>query len=225
MRSKSDKLPKQKKFVIAAILSAVIFMFSFAYIEKRVRYFSEQMGTYYCKSQISQSISKSVRNALEDTDARYSDMSVEVYDEEGKFVSSELCTKNINVLQSIIISDVNSSIAELAENDVKISAGTLSGMVLLKGKGPSVKFKLLPVGSAETDLKSEFQSAGINQVCHKISLDIKVDVKALYPTGSETVTVSMNCILAESIFAGEVPEGGIAVPFGGSINHSNQNPE
>lgn len=207
MRNKSDKLPKQKKMIIVAILSVLVIVISFVCIEKIVRIFSEEMGKYYCKSQISQSISQSVRDTMEQTGAQYSDLSVKIYDEEGNFISAELCSKNINILQSMIVSDVNDKISGLSDSEIKISAGTLSGIYLFNGKGPKIKLKLLPVGSAQTELKSEFESAGINQTCHKISLDIKAEVRAIYPTGSETVTVSMNCILVETVIAGEVPDG------------------
>lgn len=207
MRNKSDKLPKYKKIIVAAVISAVVVISAFLCIEKRVRRYTSEMGTYYCRSQLSEVISGSVQSVLEKTGAEYSDLSTEMYDENGNFVSANINTKNTNKLQSMIVSEINGNISGLSDSEIEISAGTLSGIILLNGKGPEIKLRLVPVGSAQAALKSSFESAGINQTCHRISLDITAEIKAVYPTGSETVTVSMNCILAENIIAGEVPNG------------------
>lgn len=207
MRNKSDKLPKCKKIIVAAVISVIVVLLAFLCIEKKLRRYTSEMGTYYCRSQLSEVISGSVQSVLEKTGAEYSDLSIEMYDENGNFVSANINTKNTNKLQSMIVSEINGNISGLSDSKIEISAGTLSGIVLLNGKGPDIKLRLVPVGSAQAELKSSFESAGINQTCHKISLDITAEIKAVYPTGSETVTVSMNCILAENIIAGEVPNG------------------
>lgn len=207
MRNKSDKLPKCKKIIVAAVISVIVVLLAFLCIEKRVRRYTSEMGTYYCRCQLSEVICGSVQSVLEKTGAEYSDLSTEMYDESGNFVSAGINTKNTNKLQSMIVSEINGNISGLSDSEIEISAGTLSGIVLLNGKGPDIRLRLVPVGSVQAELKSSFESAGINQTCHRISLDITAEIKAVYPAGSETVTVSMNCILAENIIAGEVPDG------------------
>lgn len=207
MRNKSDKLPKCKKIIIAAVLLVIVVLSALLCIEKRIRSFTAEMGTYYCRSQLSGVINSSVQNVLEKTGAEYSDLSAAIYDENGRFISASINTNNTNKLQSMIITEINDNISGLTDSEIEISAGTLSGFLILNGKGPEIKLRLIPVGSAQAELKSSFESAGINQTCHKISLDITAEVRAVYPAGSENVTVSMNCILAENIISGEVPEG------------------
>ena len=211
MRNKSDSLPKSKKMLIAVICIVATIAITLFCIERRIRSFSEEMGTYYCHSKANEAISSSVKAVMEETGAEYSDLSVTVYDEDGKISSSQLCTKNLNILQSMIITEINSSFERLSESEINIPLGTLSGFYLLNGRGPEITVKLLPVGSADTELKSEFVSAGINQTCHKISLDVKTRLKAVFPSGSEEITVNLNCILAENIIVGDVPEGFVAM--------------
>lgn len=211
MRNKSDSLPKSKKMLIAVICIVATIAITLFCIERRIRSFSEEMGTYYCHSKANEAISSSVKVVMEETGAEYSDLSVTVYDEDGKISSSQLCTKNLNILQSMIMTEINSSFERLSESEINIPLGTLSGFYLLNGRGPEITVKLLPVGSADTELKREFVSAGINQTCHKISLDVKARLKAVFPSGSEEITVNLNCILAENIIVGDVPEGFVAM--------------
>lgn len=221
MRRKPDKLPKNKKAAAVLFLLAAVILTSFFSIERRIRKYSAEMGEYCCRAQLVEAISSSVAETLEKSGAEYGDLSADIFDENGNFVSSEICTKNVSMLQSMIISEITKSIVELAETDIEVSAGTLSGIFLLNGRGPKIRFKLIPTGSAETKLKSSFESAGINQVCHKISLDIHAEIKTVCPSGAQTVAVDMNCLLAENIIAGDVPEG-----FIGEVqSHRNQTPE
>lgn len=212
MRKRSDRLPDSKKIIIAAVFSAIVILAAFIVTECRIRRFSDEMGGSYCRGQLSTAVNQSVAEVLKKTGVQYSDLSCEVYDENGKFVSAQLNAGNVNILQSMIITQINQDIEKLSENEIRVSAGTLSGIWLFNGKGPEIKFRLVPAGSAQAELKSSFESAGINQTCHKISLDIKTEVRVFYPAGSETVSVNVNCILAENIISGEVPQGFMAIP-------------
>ena len=144
MRNKSDSLPKSKKMLIAVICIVATIAITLFCIERRIRSFSEEMGTYYCHSKANEAISSSVKVVMEETGAEYSDLSVTVYDEDGKISSSQLCTKNLNILQSMIMTEINSSFERLSESEINIPLGTLSGFYLLNGRGPEITVKLLP---------------------------------------------------------------------------------
>ncbi len=47
--------------------------------------------------------------------------------------------------------------------------------------GPKVNVKMQMVGDLDTDLRSEFTSAGINQTLHRIYLEIKCKIIILTP--------------------------------------------
>lgn len=204
MRKRSNKC--NKKRIAAVLLSAAVIFTSFICIEKRIKKYSKEMGTYYCRAQLSELVNSSVYDVLERTGADYSKLSVDVYDDSGRFISSEICAKNINMLQGMIIAEINKNIKELSANEIKISTGTLSSIGLLNGMGPKVKIRLIPIGSAQAQLNSVFEAAGINQICHKISLDISAEVKTVCPSGSEIVEADMTCLIAENIISGEIPD-------------------
>lgn len=205
MRSKSDVLPKHKRIIAAAAALVVLAAVIFFYIESGVRKYSSDICADYCRARLSESVSRSVSSVLEESGAQYSDLSSEIYDENGKLVSARLCSKNINILQSMIISEINKNIGNLEDESISVPSGSLSGLFLLSGRGPDIKVRLIPAGSVQTELKSSFESAGVNQTCHKISLDIKAEARAVYPYSTEKITVDLSCILAENIIIGEVP--------------------
>lgn len=64
----------------------------------------------------------------------------------------------------------------------------------------------LKSGSAETEFKSEFQSGGMNQTIHNLSLSITTDITVLIPPASENTSVSTDVVIAETVIVGEVPD-------------------
>ena len=156
---------------------------------------------------MSEIINKSVSKTLNDNNTEYSDLVYELYDADNKLSSVKVKTDKLNILQTQIISDINRQLLNNSKNKIKIPLGTVSGSYLFSGRGPEIEIKFLPSGSVSSALNSELTSAGINQSCHKISMNITADITAVFPSGRCKTRVQLNCILAESVIIGEVPDG------------------
>ena len=191
MRSRK-KLNKRKIF-IAAVFTAIIII-TVICIDIKIKNKIEQ-------------INKSVSKTLNDNNTEYSDLVYELYDADNKLSSVKVKTDKLNILQTQIISDINRQLLNNSKNKIKIPLGTVSGSYLFSGRGPEIEIKFLPSGSVSSALNSELTSAGINQSCHKISMNITADITAVFPSGSCNTSVQLNCILAESVIIGEVPDG------------------
>lgn len=74
-----------------------------------------------------------------------------------------------------------------------------------------MRFEILPVGTVKTSFVTEFESAGINQTRHKISLEATASVRIVLPSGASTVTAHASALMAESILVGDVPQSYIQV--------------
>lgn len=61
-------------------------------------------------------------------------------------------------------------------------------------------------GTVETDLKSEFKEAGINQTMHRIYLEVKCNVSILTPYNTMTETIVNQVLLAEGLIIGNIPD-------------------
>ena len=89
---------------------------------------------------------------------------------------------------------------------VHIPLGSALGLTLFAGAGPKINVRILPVGSVHAEFHTDFQTAGINQTRHRISLTLTAQVQLVIPTGAQTVEASTQVAMAESIIVGEVPE-------------------
>lgn len=203
---RSRKKLNKMKFFIAAVFTVIIIV-SIIFIDSKIKNKIEQISIHYCNISVSEIINKSVSKVINENNTEYSDLVYEIYDMNNNLSSIKVKTDKLNILQTKIISEINCQLLNNSKNKIKIPIGTVSGSYLFSGRGPEIEIKFLPSGSVSSKLDSEFSSAGINQSCHKISMDITADIIAVFPSGSCHTSVQLNCILAESIIIGEVPDG------------------
>lgn len=71
--------------------------------------------------------------------------------------------------------------------------------------GPDIKIKMSTDGTVETDLKSEFKEAGINQTLHRIYLEVKCNVNILTPYNTINETIVNQVLLVEGVIIGNIP--------------------
>ena len=62
------------------------------------------------------------------------------------------------------------------------------------------------IGNVETNLRSEFSSAGINQTLHRIYLEIKCNVTILTPFETIEEQIVNQVLLIEGVIIGEIPD-------------------
>ena len=76
---------------------------------------------------------------------------------------------------------------------------------MLAGRGPKIEIKMSTIGDIQTDLKSEFSSAGINQTIHRIYLEVTCNVVILTPFDTIEETIVNQVLLAEGVIVGNIP--------------------
>lgn len=205
MRIPKKHMKKRKLFI--CIIFLIIILIPLIYIDYIIKSKIEQISIHYCNISVSEIINQSVNKVLNENNTEYSDLVYELYDQDNNVSSVKIKTDKLNNLQTQIISEINSQLLNNSKNKIKIPLGTVSGSYLLSGRGPKIEIKFLPSGSVSSKLESDFSSAGINQSCHKILMNINANVTAVFPSGSCQTSVQLNCILAETIIIGEVPDG------------------
>lgn len=108
-----------------------------------------------------------------------------------------------------IISDVPVYIQEELEKEencsFKIPLGSFLGSKIFSGRGPKVNIKIQMIGDLDTDLRSEFSSAGINQTLHRIYLEITCKVIILTPFEAIEQEIANQVLIAEGVIVGEIP--------------------
>lgn len=128
------------------------------------------------------------------------------FDNDGRIAALSTDRAKINTLKALLNDAVNEGLDRLGDENVGISVGTLTGISFLYGTGDELVFSLEPKGKAETRLECSFESAGINQTVHSIILRVDAQISPMMTGFSETVDISYDILLAQTVIVGSVPE-------------------
>lgn len=71
--------------------------------------------------------------------------------------------------------------------------------------GPSIPMKLSTTGTVETNVRSEFESKGINQTIHRLYLDVECKVSILTPYNTIEDSITNQVVLIENVIVGLIP--------------------
>lgn len=208
MRHHKQNIKKYRAIFIisAAVLFAVFFSIIAHITDKAVRPLAKAQAQHFAELRTNCIIEKAAAEYLEKNRFTYSDFAAVLHDSSGKAVSVEAMTYNINKVQSELTLAVNQKLSDAGSFSDSIPLGSLTNSYLLAGKGPRLKIRICPTGTANVRLKSDFSSAGDNQTRHRISAVITADVSSALPMYSFRSNVSFEFLLAENILLGDVPD-------------------
>jgi sporulation protein YunB len=197
------------KTIIGAAVFAVILVLLAAALrrtDKALRPVAAMQAEHFASASANELIGKTVAEYLEDNRFTYNDFAAVLYDEGGRVVSVESIPYNINKVQSELTIKVNEALSSSDSRTERIPVGSLTGSYMLVGKGPHIKLKVCPSGSAKVELKSDLVNAGINQTCHRISAVITAELRSSVPLYTFDTEVKFEFLLAENVLVGSVPE-------------------
>lgn len=202
------KMRHSGKGFIGGIIFIIIIVLLIAAIvrtDKAVRPVAAMRAEHFASASANEVIGAAVAEYLDENRFTYSDFAAVLYDEKGNAVSVESVPYNINKVQSELTVRINEALSSSNAKTERIPLGSLTGSYMLVGKGPELKLKVCPAGSADVRLTSSFDSAGVNQTRHRISAVVTAELRSSVPLYSFSTTVSFEFLLAENIIVGGVP--------------------
>lgn len=139
------------------------------------------------------------------SDFVYNKMITITYDNDG---TVNLIQTNMNEINKIyaVLSDNTEEYIKNYNNSFKIKMGNFTGLSILSGLGPKIKFNIDTINSVKCAFHSSFTSTGINQTLHSIYVDITVSVGVVLPFTSCEVLDTQQFLLCESVIVGKIPE-------------------
>jgi sporulation protein YunB len=153
------------------------------------------------------SANDAVIKVLDNENFCYDDIAVLSKNSAGEIISLEIDTYKINYLKSHISNEISNIIGGRERYDVSIPVGTFFGNTYTAGLGPDISLKMQITTTAYVDFLQEYKSAGINQVLHKIIINIKISGNLVVAGYKKTITVNTSAIAAQTVIVGKIPDG------------------
>lgn len=202
--SKSMK-PKLFRVVIAITIFLAVFVFCTVYFRSNIVPTVMDSSVAQMRAVTTNAVNLAATSVLSDG-LTYEMLFDIVKDKDGNISMIKANSPQINKIARQIANLAQANLDSLGTQEIQIAAGTFTGLALLMGFGPDVTIKITPIGMANCDFVSFFQSAGINQTLHKIYIDVYADVSIVTPIDQPTIQVKAEVLVCENLIVGKIPQ-------------------
>ncbi len=205
MSARRRKLPPRAAAALLAAALAVTIT-CVLLLEKNLTRVVLSLAQAQARALAVQVLNQSAAELLSSGDVTYDRLMNVTMDADGQVRLIQANAPEMNRLAAQVSLLAQSRLAEKPDQAVRVPLGSALGLTLFAGAGPRIQVRILPVGSVHAEFHTDFQTAGINQTRHRISLTLTAQVQLVIPTGAKRVEVSTQVAMAESIIVGEVPQ-------------------
>ena len=188
-------------FLVVILIFGILFLWL---IDWMVRPMIQTYGNNQAVTAATRAVNDAVEKVLSRMSIGYDQLSSVIKDEQGAIKSIETNTGNTNLIKSAVSKAILDELETQKIQKVNIPIGSLAGG-LLTGRGPDITIKVPMDSTVETVFSNKFESAGINQTRHDITLEVKVIIYTVVQGKSVKTEVKTGFTVAECILVGEVP--------------------
>ena len=200
MRKTHNKRVVLIRVIIFLIVSVLLI---WGFLEWRVTPVIRSMAAVQGKSFAVSAINKAAAEVLEETGI--TETAKVSTSADGMLRSLTTDTAAANLLKHNITLRAEEYISDLRHKQMNIPLGMIIGGELIGAVGPDIPVYITLSGTTDSDFEETFESGGVNQTVHKLSLRIKTDIRILTPSGTICETVSTSVLLGETVIIGNVP--------------------
>lgn len=152
------------------------------------------------------SANEAIVSILDEHKFAYNDIAKLTRNNQGQVTSLEIDTYKVNYLKSHISNKISQIIANKERYTVAIPLGTFLGNSYTVGLGPEITFKMQMTSTAFVDFEHEFRGAGINQVLHRVVVNVRINGSLIVAGYKKCITTNTSAIAAQTVIVGAVPD-------------------
>lgn len=194
----------KRRFIIILI---IILILTAVFFEIRLKPIAASVAKTQAQTLATVLINQSVTDVLTEMNINDEELDTITRTSDGAVTSISGNTVLTNKLKSAITLRVQESIVNVRGYRVEIPLGTIIGGELISGRGAGVPIYVSLSGTVESDFISEFESGGVNQTVHKLSVEVTAKITIIMPLSTAETEVKTTVPVSENIIVGSVPSG------------------
>ena len=126
-------------------------------------------------------------------------------DADGSIAAITMNSVKVGEITAKLSGEIQDAINSVSKIKIKAPLGALFGDTIFYNMGPNVNISLRQYGNIETEFKSEFAAAGINQTRHSILLVVRVNFGVSAAFIKKRYNMVTTVPIAETIIVGKTP--------------------
>lgn len=199
------KRKKKRGIILISVLLVLVFLLSLLFTEAAVRPEVLPLSKMEAERLLSV-LSNEIIGEMADSEIYNFENFIQIrYGRDGSILSLQADTRSISQFSSDFALELNRRLTQKGKLSIRLPLGNVTGWSLFAGKGLPLSLAFYPVGSAETEVKSDFEEGGINQTLHKIYLEIRLSLVVILPGENAEIEMTQKVPLSENILLGKVP--------------------
>lgn len=191
-----------KAFVFTSIVILII-LIALTYMYKKaipiITTVCESNAKYIALEVTNKAVSESINNV------KYDDLVILKQDTSGKIIAINANVMELNRLSTNISTNVADKLTAIEDRYIKIPLTSIFNMGLFSGYGPKLPLTIIPTGNVTAKFKSEFEQAGINQIRHRIFIEVTTKVRLIAPFYTSSQEYVNEVTVAEFVIVGDTP--------------------
>ena len=143
---------------------------------------------------------------IESKDYDYDKLLIKTESKNKIVTSLSVNTKAVNKLQNEFSNVFQNKMDDLITQEFSVPVGDLIGLTMLSSRGPRINFTYDMTGSVDVQLKSEFDSSGINQTIHRVTMVVDAEVVFVSQSYMENMNIRNEFAVSETVIVGDTPD-------------------
>lgn len=203
LNKKIRKRRNFKKFLIIFFAFAILLTVLFEFYIKPLQ---DKLMENRAKVLVEARISKIADDVIESKDYDYDKLLIKTESKNKIVTSLSVNTKAVNKLQNEFSNVFQNKMDDLITQEFSVPVGDLIGLTMLSSRGPRINFTYDMTGSVDVQLKSEFDSSGINQTIHRVTMVVDAEVVFVSQSYMENMNIRNEFAVSETVIVGDTPD-------------------
>ena len=150
-------------------------------------------------------LADTMRDVLTESGIQSEDLVTYYYNPSGEIFAYSIDTVTIEKLAAMANTKMGEYLEEKKEFELDIPLGRITNNPLLAAMGPDIPIQVRVVGNPGVDYARSFESVGINEVNHRIWIEMELLIQVTTPLLTDVLTANMQFTLIDQTLSGKVP--------------------
>ncbi|MDD6530740.1 MAG: sporulation protein YunB [Ruminococcus sp.] len=200
------KIKKKRKFMKFIVIFIVISILIIIAFESYMKPLQDKIMENEARGLVEERVSKIADDVISNSDYDYDKLLVKSENKNGGIVSLSVNTPAVNKIQNEFSDVFQNKMDDLNTQYFSVPLGDLTNLSMLSSLGPRIKFSYDMTGSVDVELKSTFESTGVNQTIHRVNMIVDAEVVFISQSYMENLKIRNEFAISETVIVGDTPD-------------------
>lgn len=191
------------KFIVIFIAICILLTIAF---ESYMKPLQDKIMENEARGLVEERVSNIADDVISNSDYDYDKLLVKKENKNGGIVSLSVNTPAVNKIQNEFSDVFQNKMDDLNTQYFSVPLGDLTNLTMLSSLGPRIKFSYDMTGSVDVELKSSFESTGVNQTIHRVNMIVDAEVVFISQSYMENLKIRNEFAISETVIVGDTPD-------------------